>query len=83
MRVQQGFEFVDLALVDGAFRQHYVIDAADLVNGCEEHPIHKVKVELFCRRELEQAERLPGKPVHRALEWTEVGLSHPQRPRQQ
>ena len=64
MRVQQRLEFVDLALVHGAFRQHHLIDAADLVKGCEEHPIYEIQVELFCRRKLEQAEGLPGKPVH-------------------
>jgi hypothetical protein len=81
--VQERLESVDLAVVHGALREDDGVDVADLVAGRDEHSIHEVQVEPFGRCELEEAEGLLGKAVHRASERTEIRLSHPQRPRKQ
>src|SRR5215469_159336 len=67
---QECLQAIDLADVYRAFWQDDGIDGVDLVEGCDEHPVHEVEIELFGRREFEEAERLVGKlgqwPRHRA-----------------
>jgi hypothetical protein len=81
--VQHPFQPLEFVLLDGAFRQQDDIDTSDLFSGREEHPVDEVKVESLLRCEFEEAERLLGKPLDRALYGPEVRLFYPQWPRQQ
>ena len=83
MAVQERFQRVELAFIDGALRQQDDIDAMDLFSRRDQHPVDEIQVELLLRCELEEAERLLRQPLDRALHGPEVRLPDPQRPRQQ
>jgi hypothetical protein len=65
MTVQDSLDLVDLALIDGALRQHDDIDAAGLVPSRGQDAIQKVQIEPFGWDEFEESERLALQPLHR------------------
>ena len=80
-RAEQRLQRLEVVGGHAALREDHRVDAVDLVEGADEHPLHQVEVERLGRRELEGAERLVLRPPHRALHRPEVALPHPQRPR--
>jgi hypothetical protein len=81
--VQDCFKLVNVVLLDGALGKQHGIDAVYLVPSRNKHPVHKIQIEPFRGGELEGADTLAPQPVHRTVDGMEIGLSHPQRPRQQ
>jgi len=60
---QERFQAVDLTVLHRALRQDDDIDGTAVVSGCGKCPVHEIQVEPFGRGELEEAERIAGKPL--------------------
>jgi hypothetical protein len=83
MLVQERLEVVELALIHRALGQEHDVDGSGLPPRGAQHAVQQLEVEALVRRELEEAEWLLPRPVHRLIDRPEVGRVHPQRPRQQ
>src|SRR5262249_8128538 len=70
--VQKRLELRDIALVDGALRQHDHVDAVDLIASREDYSVEEIQIELLRRSELEQAKELAVPTAYRSIEWAEV-----------
>jgi len=83
MTLQEVLKRVDVLPVNSTFGQQHHIDAVNFFASGNEHAVQEVQIQTFRGRELEETERLVGRPFNRTLERAEIGCSHPHWPRQQ